>query len=129
MKKVLLVTLQGDNIGNRLQNYALQKVLESLGCKVYTPVYYPKELDTRSKRIKCGVKTMFGLIGIKKYYNYKLNWYRRNKYQQFNKKYIRNTFRIEFQDMFGKDYSEYDYAITGSDQVWHGWSDSPYELP
>lgn len=26
--KVLLVTLQGDNIGNRLQNYALQKVLQ-----------------------------------------------------------------------------------------------------
>lgn len=27
-KRVLLVTLQGDNYGNRLQNYALQTVLK-----------------------------------------------------------------------------------------------------
>ena len=46
-KRVLLVTLQGDNYGNRLQNYALQTVLKKNGCEVYTPFYDPVEVHRK----------------------------------------------------------------------------------
>ena len=40
MKKVLIITLYGNfNFGNKLQNYALQEKLKSLGFEVETLVY------------------------------------------------------------------------------------------
>jgi len=39
MRKVAIITLYDSNIGNRLQNYALQRILERHGFDAYTYWY------------------------------------------------------------------------------------------
>ena len=40
-KKVAIITINDNsNIGNRLQNYAVQELLKKKGCKVETILYY-----------------------------------------------------------------------------------------
>jgi len=127
LKKVLLVTLQGANIGNRLQNYALQTVLKSLGIDVYTPYYDIPELDSFEKKIKYVIKFHLGIFPKSKHRREYLVGKRRNVFRRFDKHIISNMFKCSFEDnMYDK--SGCDYAITGSDQVWHRWSDSIYEL-
>lgn len=126
--KILLVTLQSANIGNRLQNYALQKVLESKGCDVYTPTYNPPEYDTGKKRIKLYIKTVLGKLGIKKYAYQYLKREREKKYKFFDKTYISNKLKISFNKVEKMNWDQYDLAIVGSDQVWHRWSHNPNEL-
>lgn len=128
-KKILLVTLQGDNIGNRLQNYALQEIIKKLGYEVSNPYYDLPEYNSFMKRIKNRIKIVLGTIGIKKYRNEAIRNKRIKKYYDFNKTYINNMFKLDFKKVFNMDWSGYHYAVTGSDQVWHGWSDDDYELP
>lgn len=127
MKKVLLVTLQGDNIGNRLQNYALQKTLQKLNCEVYTPIYDLIEFSTYKLKLKFIIKSFLGNLKIKKYKPYLYRYKRIKKYKKFNEKYISNMFRINFYSIF-KEKNDYDFVITGSDQVWHNWSNNGQEL-
>lgn len=126
--KVLLVTLQGANIGNRLQNYALQEVLNSEGCEVYTPYYDTLEYDTKTKKIKEYVKILLGNVGIPKYKVQSRRYQRENRYKKFDGKYISKRFKTSFENVFQMNWSSYDFAITGSDQVWHRWSDNQNEL-
>lgn len=128
MRKVLLVTLQGDNLGNRLQNYALQEVLKSLGCKVYTPYAYLNEIDSVKKRLKFSIKAFLGKIGIKKYKSFYHRRKRITKFAEFNSKYINNMIKIDYSATFDKSWEDYDFAVSGSDQVWHGWSKNSDEL-
>lgn len=128
MKKILIVTLQGDNIGNRLQNYALQRAIEDLGCKSYTIVNRIHEFELFRSRVKFALQVCLGKFGLRNYRKY-FNRYRRiKKYNQFNKKYIHNMVPIEYTKAFHRDWNEFDYAITGSDQVWHRWSINDDEL-
>lgn len=126
--KILLVTLQSANIGNRLQNYALQSVLESKGYEVYTPTYNPPEYDTAKKRMKLFIKSFLGILGMKKYTYQNLKRIREKKYKLFDKVYISNRLKISFDKVEKMDWSKYDLAITGSDQVWHRWSNNQNEL-
>lgn len=128
MKKLLLVTLQGDNIGNRLQNYALQKVIEKYGYEVYTPVYYTTEFDTLKKRMVLFIKAKLGKMGWPRYRNDYYRMKRRAKYQKFNRSYITNSFRMSYKKAFSSNWEKYDLALTGSDQVWHRWTQNTYEL-
>lgn len=124
MKKILLVTLQGANIGNRLQNYALQEILKKSNCEVYTPYYDVPEFCCFSKRIKMHIKSIFAHLGIKKYIFLLERKKREKRFHEFDKERIDNRFKIRF----GKVPNNYDFAISGSDQVWHKWSDDPNEL-
>ena len=67
-KKVLLVTLFDEgNIGNRLQNYALQTKLISYGVEVITlDNYYTTDFST-SFKLKMLIKRLLINIGFKKY--------------------------------------------------------------
>lgn len=95
--KVLLITLQGDNIGNRLQNYALQESIKKFSdYEVFTPYYYPIEMETLQLRIKYFVKCVLGNIGIAKYKSFQIRTKRLKKYKAFNSKYIDNYFRIDY---------------------------------
>lgn len=127
MKKILLVTLQDANIGNRLQNYALQTVLEDMGYEVFNPVYSLDKMST--KTVKITLKCLLYKIGLKKYAKVALNHKRKRIFQKFDSKCIHNRIDIGQFDIKNIDLSEYDYAITGSDQVWHKWTDFPKELP
>lgn len=134
MKKILLITIQdNNNIGNRLQNYALQKVLERYGVEVtnldcgYTSTLSSKVL------IKNKIKKYLGCFGIKRYaekYKIFINTQLRCKsITQFTNKYIANVQNITYENVFEKNWDAYDLAIVGSDQVWHKWRNDPKELP
>lgn len=128
MKKLLLVTLQDINIGNRLQNYALQTVLKKMGYDVYTPYYDLIRYNTFKKKVKRLPKVCLGMLGIEKYKSDKIIFLRERKFKKFNRDYIDNMFKVSYSSVFCKAWDEYDFAVSGSDQVWHKWSDKEYEL-
>lgn len=130
-KKVLLITLHGANIGNRLQNYALQYALEKRGCYVYNAVYVKHFL-----RVKSIIKFLLYCMGVKKYYlrekakreEKKLNEVRDKRFQEFTDTYIHNQINVSYFNWRVLPINDFDFAITGSDQVWHNWDGSKKEL-
>lgn len=135
MKKVLLFTLQSNNllnnanIGNRLQNYALQTALENKECYIITPVYNNvsaiKEIKIHLKSI---VKLLLNCIGVKKYYQKECAFKKRDEiFRQFSETYIHNRINISHFDT-SKLPADFDLAVTGSDQVWHNWEGTKREL-
>ncbi|WP_408071406.1 polysaccharide pyruvyl transferase family protein [Butyrivibrio sp. JL13D10] len=128
MKKILLITLQSDNIGNRLQNYALQETLKSMGCEVWTPYMEVPEWNTIKKRIKNCMRAVLYKVGRQNYKNAYFRLRRICKYASFNRKYIDHLFKLRYQDAFKKKYDDFKFAVVGSDQVWHKWTDNKSEL-
>lgn len=106
MKKIGIITIQSLNFGNRLQNYALQKVLEQLNADVYT---VKRKYGTKNAiivGISNVLKTMLGTrIGL---------------FKRFDRKYIRFGKYYAYPNSIQKGLeSEYDILVTGSDQVWN----------
>lgn len=113
MKKVGIVTINNSNYGNRLQNYALQEILAKLGVKPITI----KNIGLMNK--KTG-KFNYFLRNIKHIYkkNDFLDKKEREKYFiEFNKNI--NFSRTTFNWFRLKKFKDFDYFITGSDQVWN----------
>lgn len=127
MPKALLITLQGANIGNRLQNYALQTILNKNGLEVYNPIYNDNRISP-SELLKSLIKIFLGFIGVNKYKLYYIREKRRKRYKNFDKKYISNIISTNYKKVFNESWEMYDIAFTGSDQVWHKWSQDPKEL-
>lgn len=108
MKKVAIITIQSINLGNRLQNYALQEAIKELGYDVYTlqRVHKTFSVKTLVEDIKDLGRTLLGT--------------RKGRYIRFDRARIR----------FGKEYvlaneadsdlaDKYDFFVAGSDQVWN----------
>ena len=130
----LIVTLYDDNnIGNRLQNFALQQVLLNRGVDVtvidngYTTVPNAKEI------IKIYIKGILGIFGVRKYkeqfQSYKSTKKIRKACYKFDVNNIKNIIKVSNKESFEREWSEYDIAFAGSDQVWHKWKDDLLELP
>lgn len=122
MKKIVLVTIQdNNNLGNRLQNYALQSVLENNDCKITNltikQVYNHSFLLTS----KTCIKKILAFLGIKRFVTANAIQYRRSSCVYFTQKYIHDIIAVDRNTIRGKDWSLFDYALTGSDQVWHNW--------
>lgn len=135
MKKVAVLTLNGYfNYGNRLQNYALQEIIKSFSCDVETIINVSKPKYNRDNSLKKRINNLKGQTPkeIYKKSKYKL-WVKLNKTKiQYNEK-----IRTEIFKSFTLDYiketnykicddnippgleNEYDYFVTGSDQVWN----------
>ena len=128
-KKVLLITLTGYfNFGNRLQNYALTKVIEKMGYHVDNLIVndYGSVLKTKYKVFaKC---ILFNLRINKHLDNYGI-LKRELKFVSFMEKYTPNVVKTTAENAFLSDWSQYDFAVTGSDQVWHNWKEFENELP
>lgn len=133
-KKIIIVTLFDDNnIGNRLQNYALQQVFLKQGLDVtvldngYTT--RPKLKET----IKYYIKGFCGLFGVGEYkqqfQKYISNKRKRSANLKFDKNNIKKIIKVTNEQAFHKDWSKYDLAVAGSDQIWHRWRDDKFELP
>lgn len=116
------------NYGNRLQNLALQTVLQNLGHEVVTIRDYSMKKYSFADKVVNSIKTgeFFGkvkenLTGKKKQID---DTKRKKKFAEFTKKYIKeSSFYI---DKTTKDYSfdsKIDCYVIGSDQVWN------YNLP
>lgn len=104
MKKIAIVTIVSANYGNRLQNYALQKVLESLNYSVET-----LKRDISNNSVTNVIKKFFQILLRTK----------GSKFDQFNK-YIKFSKYSVLKDYYPVELNKiYDYFISGSDQVWN----------
>lgn len=136
MKKIGILTLNGNyNYGNRLQNYALQEVLKGfdLECEtIINETYIDKNIRKLSKIDKYKVFKNKSLsdkvisiynkisrkIHIKEIEN--LEKLRTELFEEFSKKYINETqYTISINNIPKSLSEEFDYFISGSDQVWN----------
>lgn len=105
MKSAIITINDYDNYGNRLQNYALQKALENVGCDVDTIDFQ----DGISKSVNLNI-WLYNLI------NYKKDPQRRFRlFKNFTKDNI-NVIKKK------SDYvntNNYDLFVCGSDQIWN----------
>lgn len=120
--KVGIVTItNGENYGNRLQNYATQNVLTKLGCEVET--VFNNYGDNKNSYVKEGIKSIICLVAQKLTINgnYKINNMERvRKFKRYNDRLI-NKSKFEFgRGNAPKEIKDnYDFFVTGSDQVWN----------
>lgn len=108
MKRVAIVTLQGYyNYGNRWQNYALQEIFKKYGYDVDSVIAVKRGRILWAKSL---CRRIIGKAAGKRYF----------KIRKFSKKYIRERKLIYKDFAIPKHVCEqYDYFVTGSDQVWH----------
>lgn len=120
MRCVIVTIYDRSNYGNRLQNYAVQCVMEKMEVKAET-VIFEKDILTWKKYLKYYLQKLFcyRLPGDAYYWKYMIPHIR--CFEKFNKKYI-NTLKW---DMLSKSIDKIDYFILGSDQVWNpSWYDN-----
>ena len=145
-RKVLIVTLIAPigNCGNILQHYALQEAIKSLGydaeslaCPIIELKFRHRVKGFVVRNLKRAVKLVLALAGIKKY-RQKLKAKLKNHsqmeenakndlkckaiFQEFYREYFDKIIHSTYLETFtcNKDrWNEYDYIITGSDQVWN----------
>lgn len=122
--KIGLVTItNGQNYGNRLQNYASQYLLESMGCEVYTLKNTTGQGKSNDNIIRNLLKKYIIDIYVKTpiMRNKKFNKVLRNiKFDEFTQRLIKQSEYVINKDSVPKGIEEkYDYFICGSDQVWN----------
>jgi hypothetical protein len=109
MKKCLIYTLYGNyNYGNKLQNFAVQKLFENRNFMCYTKVYKPMNENVIRRTAKRILKSF-----IPKYKN------------DLIKEKARLMNFLKFDSLINKissnkiNINDYDIVIVGSDQVWN----------
>lgn len=103
MKKVGIVTLNGYyNFGNRLQNFALTRVLENRGFEVET-IWSGDEISFKSKLREVVIR----FLPLKK------SWRRQRKFYKFSKNYMKKR------PLTQECIKDFDVFVAGSDQVWN----------
>ncbi len=102
-KKIAISTIISQNYGNRLQNYALQIVLQELGYEV-----------TTLRRNAADVSVVYK---VKNYLHYIWKTNNTTQFFRFNKhiNWSRGVYTTNLKELD----SQYDFFITGSDQVWN----------
>lgn len=99
MKKVAIHTIVSPNFGNRLQNYALYKTLESLGMDVYN--------------------VRFEHISLKPFIRHLIKKDKYTAFYEFNKRF-KWTKECVNKDFYSKSLEKkFDAFIVGSDQIWN----------
>lgn len=137
-RKVGIVTLPGYfNYGNRLQNYALQEQIKELGYKVDTLVF-PSAKSTfivtesklqKARRISKLTCTEIGEKIRGKFQRRYKGWVdylnrgsiteRDRIFKEFSAEYLSEKFFDNSKDVLDSIGDDYDYFVTGSDQVWN----------
>jgi len=132
LKKVGIVTIcDYKNYGNRLQNYASQETIKSLGFDVRTITNIPIQREKLANRkiIKyksASIKEIYDSIKRKLILKFnKKSWtelqnQKINNFKEFTKKYISETeYIISVNNIPLEKLEEFDYFVAGSDQVWN----------
>lgn len=106
-----IVTIQNRfNYGNRLQNYATQRILERHGLRVESMVQKtPKSIKTKARAI---ARKMLGKESESR--ELEMSTERLAAFDEFNE-------MIHFRDIFddrGNEIDRYDLIVAGSDQIW-----------
>lgn len=123
MLKIAVITINdNNNYGNRLQNYALQQYLfNKIKIERVDTIWY----DPKYKYI-----SQVDIVDWRTWIKYFINW--KNQRTYLKKEYLKDNIRMYNISKFTKKIStkldfkirdnlskEYDYFITGSDQVWN----------
>lgn len=135
MKKVGIITLNGyKNHGNRLQNYALEQIIISLGYEVETIVLIPisssskMSIKNKIQSIKSKESANTILVIIKVLYSKLINIIIRTRienkreklFKDFSDKYLNESEPIlATEKNLEKLNKKYDKFVVGSDQVWN----------
>lgn len=124
MKKVGIITLYGNyNLGNKLQNYAVQRILENMN-------YVCSTISCAEIEVPVGWKgRIAAFLGFpKKISQQKRSLLKHSKmFKNFSDKYLKLGEKINFSSST-KIKDKYDYFIVGSDQVWFKWRSLKGEL-
>lgn len=111
MKKIGIITINdNNNYGNRLQNYAVQEILNKINVEPITIKNVPT-LNTKYKFMLRLFKHFKSKLTSKKINNKRYECFSRfNQNINYSERYITPYTNIS---------KKYDYFITGSDQVWN----------
>ncbi len=136
MKTIAIVTVyDNNNFGSRLQNYAVQKYFQSIGACVTTVIDARQTKPVRIylnpikilKRIAHFVLQHIGLEK-EKVKKKKLLAKRRLYIKGFSEEYLITTEPVNYRHLPQEFAKQFDYFVTGSDQVWHCWKNDRREL-
>ncbi len=117
-KPIAIVTLTKDfNYGNRLQNYAVQQIIENMGYEVRTLFNLTDSEYMKHKSFKEWIKYIINYKDARVYLKIA------RMFNKFNKKYIYFGEKIIKNGDLNYLNNCYDAFVTGSDQVWNpNWS-------
>ena len=118
MKLAILTITDGQNYGNRLQNYALQEVLRDLGHEVTTIRRRTFHDRTPAQRSVQGAKNLVkSMLGR----DYEApTAARRKAFEAFNRRYLTFSDPVLHDNLAPPELAgQYDRFIVGSDQVWN----------
>lgn len=132
-KKLAIITLYDNiNFGNKLQNYAVQSYFEAMNFDVVTlpnwEQFHPTcHIKGYIHSLAHRIIRIFGLEKERVFLEQRKQQ-RRNYIESFSRQYLTLGPIVRYTKMDSKLKEEYDYFVTGSDQVWHGWSGRKKEL-
>lgn len=114
MKAGIVTITNGYNYGNRLQNYAVQEALESIGIHAETIWKTTNVFDMEAAGY---IRKLY----IKRFLHYHLTKEedRVLNFHRFNKTYIKKSRYVIDKEVPSGLSSSYDYFVAGSDQVWN----------
>ncbi|WP_394916333.1 polysaccharide pyruvyl transferase family protein [uncultured Robinsoniella sp.] len=119
----------GTNYGNKLQNYAMQKIYQSLGFNVETIKLKPKNIKYARK------KNSIHYYCMRLLYKFKCKLYKKNiierikKFDDFNKNMLNWSEEIYTEYTYKTiDSNKYSFISAGSDQIWNTYFDDFYEV-
>lgn len=114
-RRVVIITIYdpSPNMGNRLQNFAVQNILEGFGLEVQT-IAFRKSILNWKVRIKKIINKLTNYRFAKSKFFWKFFLKQVKKFEKFNNEYIKinRIKRIE-------DIKKVDYYVIGSDQLWN----------
>ena len=108
MNKIAILTIQCNNYGNRLQNYATQKIIEEIGCEVCSLLSFKQRYKNK---IYMMMKSLYYDLRFFLKDDFDSNFYKFNKRIK-----LAQYDYIRLEDCY---IGEYDAVIVGSDQIWN----------
>ena len=114
MKIGIITITNGENYGNRLQNYAVQEALKETGAEVETVHKVTNVFDAENF-------VYLNKLRLKKLLHYHLTVEERRRlsFYRFTKRYIKRSRYVIKDSAPEKLDSSYDCFVAGSDQVWN----------
>lgn len=125
INSIAIVTLYDElNIGNKLQNYALQEFLKKYG-RVITTLKYTEHSPVLGWKGKLAVKLGFPTRVAKEK---KRIIERRRRFEDFSKEYITTSEPFSYKYIDPSINEKYDFFVAGSDQVWHNFTKTKEDI-
>lgn len=125
-KSIAIITLYGEkNFGNKLQNYATQVFFTEMGlnCKTIKycrrNIFYDKILKVKYE--------IFSRLGLRPKIPYSQRKREKN-FRNFTRRYINMGETVNYNKIPLNLKKKYNYFVTGSDQVWHNYSETEAEI-